>query len=165
MIGFCTAFSWADVIDVTDTNHPVELTPRTSDLASDAAARQKPKASLRPRKTPGPPAIAAKLEGTLVQRNLVRGSPTGPLTEIVAEALEIKRAGKVIRTIRTPMFIREWHFVNHEREVEVCSGPLHGPGVYQLYDLASGRVLLTARDPLEANAPRWAADARQALKP
>ena len=98
----------ADVVDVTDENQPVPLTNEVVESPPPIAVPIKPKRKSLPRKKPAAPVTATKLEGALIKRNLEEGSPTGPLTEIVAEALEIISNGKVIRTIRTPMFIREW---------------------------------------------------------
>jgi hypothetical protein len=143
-LGCGVAFSRADVIDVTDPSRPVALTATSPepgpDIPPDTPARK-----------PGP----RKLEGTLIKRKLVLGTPSGPQAKSVAEALQIKRSGKVIRVIRTPMFIREWHFVDQGRQVEVFSGPLNGPGVHILVDIASGQTLATVRDPLGADAPAW----------
>ncbi len=70
--------------------------------------------------------------------------------------LVISRHGRVIRRFEADQAFRAWNFWNRGREVVVEEGRLHGPSVFERFDLRSGRKLETwAGDGGESEAPNW----------
>jgi hypothetical protein len=53
--------------------------------------------------------------------------------------------------------VREWHFWKDGQFVAVCSGPLGGPGTYELFDTPNARVVERVAEPVDKSAlPQWA---------
>jgi hypothetical protein len=71
--------------------------------------------------------------------------------------LEIYRKGGHKSTIEPGAPIREWHFWKDGDQVAVYSGPRDRPGVYQLYDSATARLIDKQTEPSnESLLPQWA---------
>jgi len=75
---------------------------------------------------------------------------------LYATKLMLYKNGRIIRTITPGGFVRGWRFWNDGKQVAVSSGAKAGPGGYELYDIATGRVMAKCEDPLDENAPEWA---------
>jgi hypothetical protein len=76
--------------------------------------------------------------------------------------LVIYRDGGVIQEISPSQIgvIWDWKFIDGGNEVAMVSGPAHGTdiGKYELYDVASGKLLSSLTDPLNDGSPQWAKD-------
>ncbi len=75
---------------------------------------------------------------------------------LYATKLVLYRNGRVVRTIIPGRFIRGWQFWSEGNQAIIYSGGGRGPGVYELYDIATGRAVAKCDDPLDENAPEWA---------
>jgi hypothetical protein len=92
--------------------------------------------------------------GYRVLRRIPPSADSIPTTE-VAEELRIHAPGRAIRRIVPGGYIRSWGFWSDGRQVALYSGGLHFAGFYVLYDIATGRDLQFAQDPVTARSPGW----------
>ncbi|HKQ57033.1 MAG TPA: hypothetical protein VJY35_04125 [Candidatus Eisenbacteria bacterium] len=92
--------------------------------------------------------------GYRVLRRIPPSADSIPTTE-VAEELRIHAPGRPIRRIVPGGYIRSWRFWSDGRQVALYSGGLHFAGFYVLYDIASGRDLYFASDPVTSRSPGW----------
>ena len=92
--------------------------------------------------------------GYLVLRRIPPSADSIPTTE-VSEELRIHVPGAGIRKIVPGGYIRAWSFSSDGRRVAVYSGGLHFAGFYVLYDVATGRDVQLAQDPVTERSPAW----------
>jgi len=76
--------------------------------------------------------------------------------------IELSTPGAPVRSIEPGAIIYEWHFWNEAKQIAIHSGTPGGPENYQLYDVATGRVVESLPAPANlAQLPQWAKNQSQ----
>jgi hypothetical protein len=76
--------------------------------------------------------------------------------------IELSTPGAPIRTIEPGAIIDEWHFWNDAKQIAIHSGSPGGPENYQLYDVATERLVESLPPPANlAQLPQWARNRSQ----
>ena len=92
--------------------------------------------------------------GALIVHTIDQDPPHHDMID-VRQRLVIWRDGKKLRSFVPGDFIRTWGFWKDGRQIVLSSGGLHFAGQYQLFDLATGRVIDGGEDPITDHSPGW----------